>query len=268
MAIVLPFPQIYQPDKNADLDFSHPALDGVTSAIILFGDVDGWRSNHANGDLGSLIGDPTFNGTTSSDMTEADDALKFDGSSTYINMGAVNITDEFTAMWGGVFNALAGVTGIVDCSDNGTSGWSIFTGNTDLYLSGNRYAGDLLSSGWVAGRFYHGAARNKAGVGKSIFRDGAKIADSASGLAGVSNPINPFWIGQLRVSSPRFLSASLSYFYLVNKYLDDETISDIAVNSNGIFAPQRKPIGMGASAASIVSPMPVFINHYRNQGIL
>jgi hypothetical protein len=250
--LILPRRYTSQPPKRSRVDASHPILAGVSNAIIQYGDVSGWRGNNATGDFGSLIQDPTLNGTLASDYTDAGPALKFDGSTTYADFGTSNIpTDEFTVLWGGVFDALTGVTGIVDCSNGTSNGWSLYTSGTDMYLSGNHYAGDLLASGWATGTFYHGAARNKSGVGTSIFRNGAKIANSGTTLSGVSNPTNPFLVGQLRVSSPRFITARFAYFYLFDRYLDDQQIADIAVNPYRIFSPQRKLYLVGSPSSGI-----------------
>jgi hypothetical protein len=248
--LILPRRYTSQPPKRSRVDASHPILAGVSNAIIQYGDVNGWRGNNATGEFGSLIQDPTLNGTLASDYTDAGPALKFDGSTTYADFGTANIpTDEFTVMWGGVFDALSGVTGIVDCCNGTSNGWSLFTSGTDMYLSGNHYSGDLLASGWATGTFYHGAARNKAGVGISIFRNGAKIANSGIGLTGVSNPTNPFLVGQLRVSGPRFITGRFAYFYLLDKYLDDQQIADIAVNPYRILSPQRKLYLVGSTSS-------------------
>jgi len=220
-----------QPLYPARLDKTHPAFAASSAQIICVGDQNGFLRN-----AGSLIAQPTLGGTAASGTTDAGAALKFNGSSTYLDFGNSNIpTDEFTVMWGGIFDALTGVTGIVDCSNGSSNGWSLFTSGTDMYLSGNHYSGDLLASGWATGTFYHGAARYKAGVGPSIFRNGTKIASSGITLSGISNPTNPFLVGQLRVSSPRFITARFSYFYLFDRYLSDDLIKSLQVNPWQIF---------------------------------
>lgn len=268
-AIILPQRYSSQPPKSALLDSSHPALAGVSNAIIVYGDPYGWLQSNATAQLGSKISAPTLNGARGHSATYAGPALIFDGSTTYLDFGTANIpADEFTLLWGGVFDSLTGVRGIIDGSNGSTNGWSLFSSGTDIYLSGNHYGGDLLSSSWATGTFYHGAARNKSGVGKSIFRNGAKIADSATGLPSVSNPTSSFLVGQLRVSSPRFISARFSYLYLVDKYLSDRVISDIAVNPYSIFFPRRRILQLAVSAPPVSATIPVFMNHYRNQGIM
>lgn len=236
-----------QPLYPARLDLTHPALAGSSAQIICFGDKNGFLRN-----AGNLIAQPTPNGSFTSGTTDAGAAIDFDGSTTYLDFGTAAIpADEFTALWGGIFDALTGVTGIVDGSNGSSNGWSLFTSGTDIYLSGNHYAGDLLSSGWATGTFYHGAARNKLGVGKSIFRNGAKIADSASSLTTVSNPTSNFLVGQLRVSSPRFINARFSYFYLFDKYLSDDLINSLQANPWQIFESEPEVVFYPVAASGI-----------------
>jgi hypothetical protein len=243
-----------QPLYPVPLDKTHPAFAGSGAQIICVGDQNGFLRN-----AGSLIAQPVPGGTLASGTTEAGSALLFNGSSTYLDFGTTAIpTDEFTVMWGGVFDALSGVTGIVDCSNGSSNGWSLYTSGTDMYLSGNHYSGDLLASGWATGTFYHGAARYKAGVGPSIFRNGAKIASSGITLSGISNPTNPFLVGQLRVSSPRFITARFSYFYLFDRYLSDDLIKSLQVNPWQIFEQEPEiiyyPASTGTSYTLSTSP--------------
>lgn len=220
-----------QPSYPATPDTSHPAFAGSTNQLLIIGDAGGWAVNNGVG-----IGNPTVNGTTSSTTNSLGNALVFNGSNTYISVSNTNVpTTEFTVLWGGSFEALSGVTGIVDLSNGSTNGWSLFTSGTDMYLSGNHYSGDLLSTGWGTGTVLHGAARNKSGTGISIFRNGVNISSSGIALSGVSSPSNPLFIGQLRVSSPRFITATLNYFYIFDKYLDDSVISSIAADPYAIF---------------------------------
>jgi hypothetical protein len=229
-----------QPLYPAKLNLSHPALAGSSAQIICVGDQNGFLRN-----AGSLIAQPIPGGTLASGTTDAGSALAFNGSSTYLDFGTANIpTDEFTLLWGGVFDALSGVTGIVDCCNGSSNGWSLFTSGTDMYLSGNHYSGDLLTSGWATGTFYHGAARNKSGTGISIFRNGVKIADSGFGLVGVSNPTNPFLFGQLRVSGPRFISGRFAYFFLFDRYLSDDLIKSLQANPWQVFEPEDDSIDL------------------------
>jgi len=235
-----------QPLYPARVDLTHPALAGSRAQIICFGDASGFLRN-----AGDLIAQPIPGGTLASGTTDAGSALAFNGSSTYLDYGTANIpTDEFTVMWGGVFDALSGVTGIVDCSNGSSNGWSLYTSGTDMYLSGNHYSGDLLASGWATGTFYHGAARYKAGVGPSIFRNGAKIASSGITLSGISNPTNPFLVGQLRVSSPRFITARFSYFYLFDRYLSDDLIISLQANPWQIFEQEQEIIYYPAASGT------------------
>lgn len=235
-----------QPLYPARVDLTHPALAGSRAQIICFGDANGFLRN-----AGGLIAQPTPGGTLTSGTTGAGSALAFNGVSTYLDFGTANIpTDEFTLLWGGVFDALSGVTGIVDCCNGSSNGWSLFTSSTDIYLSGNHYSGDLLASGWATGTFYHGAARYKAGVGPSIFRNGAKIASSGITLSGISNPTNPFLVGQLRVSSPRFITARFAYFYLFDRYLSDDLVILLQTNPWQIFEQEPEIIYYPASTGT------------------
>lgn len=240
-----------QPQYPATIESSHPALDGVTASIITYGPRNLWRRHQGQG-----IDQPIFNGVIAAGPTPIGAGIRLDGSTNYLDYGTNNIpADEFTLFVGGVFDALSGVTGVADCSNGSTSGWSLFTSGTDMYLSGNHYSGDLASSGWVTGKVFHLAARNKSGVGKAIFRNGAKIATSGLSLVGVSNPVNPLWIGRLRVSGPQYVSGRFAYCYLINKYLDDATIIAIQANAWQLLAAEEELIlvSSGGSGVSLSS---------------
>jgi hypothetical protein len=250
-AILLKRQWAQQPAQRLPIDWGHKILKGVNAAIIAYGDTTDWAINQ-----GKLIAAPTVNGTFAKSVISKGRSLAFNGSDTYLAYDPANIpADEFTLLVGGVFGSLSGVTGIVDCSNGSTSGWSLFTSGTDMYLSGNHWSGDLLSSGWTTGSFFHLAARNKAGVGKAIFRNGVKIASSGLALAGVSNPVNPLWFGRLKVSSPQYVTGNFAYFYLLDKYLSDDAIKSISENQWRILAwpSLRIPVGTASAggAASI-----------------
>jgi len=254
-----------QPLGAIGINPNHPIFAGSAAQIICYGDQNGFLRN-----FGNVIPQPTANGTLATGTTDIGNALKFDGTSTYLDFGVLNVAEEFTVFWGGVFDALASVTGIVDCSDGTTSGWSIFTSGTDLFLSGNRWQGNLISSGWATGQFYHAAARNKTGTGYAIFRNGAQIAGDSSSLgSSVANPVNNFWVGQLRVSNPKFITARLSYFYMIDKYLSDDLIKMIFDNPWQILEEEPEVYYYPtASIPPVGSKIPVFANHYRNMGIM
>lgn len=236
-----------QPLYPAKLDLSHPALAGSQAQIICFGTANGFLRN-----AGNLISQPTPGGTLASGTTDAGSALAFNGATTYLDFGTASIpTDEFTVLFGGIFDALSGVTGIVDCCNGSSNGWSLYTSGTDMYLSGNHYSGDLLASGWTTGTFYHGAARNKSGTGVAIFRNGAKISSGAFGLTGVSNPTNTFLLGQLRVSGPRFITGRLSYFYLIDRYLSDDLIISLQSNPWQLFESEDDSIDLVVAGSGI-----------------
>jgi len=250
--LILPRRYTSQPPKRSRVDASHPILAGVSNAIIQYGDVNGWRGNNATGEFGSLIQDPTLNGTLASDSTDAGPALKFDGSTTYADFGTANIPyAEFTLLFGGIFDSFTSFGGVADCTVNGVSGWNIFqaAGGT-LYFSTRGYSGDLASSGWPTGQTVHGALRNKVAGTCDWFRNGVQVASTTG-----RNPItvtNPLWVGNQRGGGTTNLAARFSYFYLLDKFLDDELVARIAANPNIIFAPQRK-LYLVASASSGVT---------------
>lgn len=219
-----------QPLYQAKVDTKHPIFAKVTQSIVSWGNAHRWQRNS-----GLVIPNPSIGGALNVGITSAGSSFDLNGSSNYLDYGVVDVGDEFTLFFGVQFDALSGVTGIVDSSNGSTNGWSLFTSSTDIYLSGNHYSGDLLASGWATGQHYHVAVRNKAGVGKDIFRNGVNIATSATALSAVSSPVNNFWVGRLRVSSPQYLNGNLTYFYLVNKYVSDALIKNINGNPWQIF---------------------------------
>lgn len=247
--IILPRRYTSQPPKRSRVDVSHPILAGVSNAILNYGDVSGWRGNNATGEFGSLIQDPTLNGTLDSDYTDAGPALKFDGSTTYADFGAANIPyAEFTLLFGGIFDSFTSFGGVADCTVNGVSGWNIFqaAGGT-LYFSTRGYSGDLASSGWPTGQTVHGALRNKVAGTCDWFRNGVQVASTTG-----RNPItvtNPLWVGNQRGGGTANLAARFSYFYLFDKYLSDQHIADIAVNPYRLFSPRRYVFPAIVSAA-------------------
>lgn len=206
--------------------------------------------NRATGDqLSSPIGNSTAYGTFDYALTEAGPAAAFDGTSNYVEYSPTNIpTNEFTLLWGGVFDANDSPRGLIDCTNNGVSGWNVYQNGTDgMYFNNSSYPTSNGTTGWTVGQFWHGALRNKGGVSCDWFRNGAKIY-TGSGVSPTA-PTLPLWIGRLKVGANPYIKARFSYLYLLDKYIDDETISRIAVNPYIIFAPQRYVFDTGTAAA-------------------
>lgn len=266
--LILPQRYTSQPQKRARLDSACATLSGVSNAIILYGNASGWRENKASDESGSLIANPTFNGTVASDYGEKGAALQFDGTSTYLDFGTANIpTSEFTLLWGGIFDANDSPRGFIDCTNNGVSGWNIYQGGGDtMYFNNSSYPAGNPSSGWTVGQFWHGALRNKFGVGCNWFRNGVKIY-SGTGVAPTA-PTLPFWIGRLKVGANQYIKGRFEYIYLLDKYLDDQLIADIALNAYRIFSGKKTMFRGIPSAPPVGVSIPVFANHYRNMGIM
>jgi hypothetical protein len=235
----------------------------------MYGDQNGWLGNNATGEFGSLIGEPTLNGTIASDYAEKGRALAFDGTTTYVEFPITNVPyTEFTLLWGGVFDNFASFRGFVDCVANGTSGWGVFqAAGGVLWFAVTSYAGVLSSTGWPSGVMVHGALRNKYGLTCDWFRNGSKISSTVGSLPNA--PTLPFWIGKQRAGGTAFIQGRFEYFYLLDKYLDDQLISDIALNPYRIFSGNKTMIlDATAGVPPVTAPIPVFANHYRNQGIM
>lgn len=240
-----------QPSYPAPLDLSSPILSGVSNAIILYGDAQSWLVNRAVGNqLNPPIPNPTITGGGITDYTDAGPAFEFDGTSTYLDFGSANIpTAEFTLLWGGVFDANDSPRGFVDCTNNGVSGWNIYQGGGDtMYFNNSSYPAGNPSSGWTVGQFWHGALRNKFGVSCDWFRNGAKIY-TGSGVSPAA-PTLPLWIGRLKVGGTPYIKGRFSYLYLIDKYLDDDTLSRIPSNPWVVFAPKKRLIVLASSGAA------------------
>ncbi|HEU4830678.1 MAG TPA: right-handed parallel beta-helix repeat-containing protein [Candidatus Saccharimonadales bacterium] len=234
-----------QPQHRAEIDWSHKALNGVSSAIITYGSANNWTKHQ-----GRRILQPTFSGTAATGNTHQGQALLFNGTDTYLDYGTENIpSSEFTVLWGGVFHNLDGFRGLADCIVNGVSGWSIFASSGDtLWFAFNHYGGYLQSSGWPLSKPVHGALRNKPGVSADWFRDGLKIV-SAAGASPIAATV-PFWIGSQRGGGFPNLSASLTYFYLIDRYLDDATIIELQSNPSQIFKARARRLWAVSASAS------------------
>ncbi len=263
-------PQRYtsQPPKRSSLDHSCAILDGVSNAFVMYGDQNGWLGNNATGEFGSMINNPTLNGTIASDFGDRGRAMVFDGSTTYVEFPITNVPyDEFTLLFGGVFDNFTSFRGLIDCTGTGT-GWNVFqAGGGILWFSINGYGGALSSSGWPSGTMVHGALRNRYTSTCDWFMNGVKTASIAGVLA--NTPTVPFWIGNQRAGGTSFIQGRFEYFYLLDKYLDDELILDVKTNPWRIFSGNKTIIENATTGAPPVSaPIPVFANHYRNMGIM
>jgi hypothetical protein len=219
-----------QPSYPATKDTSHPIFTGSTNQILTFGNAGGWAVNNGSG-----VAAPTVNGTTTSGTTSLGNALVFDGTSTYLDYGTTGIPAvEWTLFLGGVFDANDSPRGLADCTVNGVSGWNIYQGGSGaMYCNNSSYPAGNPSSGWPVGTLTHLAIRNKEGTGLAWFRDGVQIA-TGTGMS-PTGPTVPLWIGRLRVGGLPYLKATLSYLYLIDKYLDATTIASIASDPYAIF---------------------------------
>jgi hypothetical protein len=247
--LILPRRFKSQPQNAVPLDLASPVLSGVSNAIILYGDSQAWlRNRAADSQLGSLIPNPTVTGGGITDYTDIGPALEFDGTSTYLDFGTANIpTTEFTLLWGGVFDANDSPRGWIDCTNNGVSGWNIYQGGGDtMYFNNSSYPAGNPSTGWTPGQFFHGALRNKGGVSADWFRNGVKVA-SGSGVSPAA-PTLPLWIGRLKVGGLPYIKGRFSYLYLVDKFLDDDTLSRIPANPFLVI--QQRRIFPEASASA------------------
>jgi hypothetical protein len=236
-----------QPQYPATIESSLPALDGVTASIIAYGPANNWRKNQ-----GSLIASPTFNGAIAAGATPAGSALVFNGTNAYLDYGVANIpTNEFTLLWGGVFDANDSPRGFIDCTNNGVSGWNIYQGGGDtMYFNNSSYPAGNPSTGWTPGRFFHGALRNKYGGSCNWFRDGAKIY-TGTGLGPIAAPTLPFWIGRLKVGGLPYLKGRFAYIYLLNKFLDDATITAIHGNPWLLFSAEEELILVSSGGGGV-----------------
>jgi hypothetical protein len=250
--LVLPRRFKSQPQYAAPFDLASPILAGVSNAIILYGDAQAWLVNRAaDSQLSSLIPNPTITGGGVTDYTEAGPALEFDGSSTYLDFGVANIpTVEFTLLWGGVFDANDSPRGFIDCTDNGVSGWNIYQGGGNtMYFNNSSYPAGNPSTGWTPGQFFHGALRNKGGVSADWFRNGAKVA-SGTGVSPAA-PTLPLWIGRLKVGGLPYIKGRFSYLYLVDKFLDDDTLSRVPANPWLILQQPRRIFLLASTASGV-----------------
>jgi hypothetical protein len=250
--LILPRRFKSQPQYAAPLDLASPVLSGVSNAIILYGDAQSWVVNRAaNSQLSSLIPNPAVTGGGITDFTDIGPALEFDGTSTYLDFGTANIpTSEFTLLWGGIFDANDSPRGFIDCTNNGASGWNVYQGGGDtMYFNNSSYPAGNPSSGWTVGQFWHGALRNKFGTSCDWFRNGAKIY-TGSGVAPAA-PTLPLWIGRLKVGANQYIKGRFSYLYLVDKYLDDDTLSRIPANPFLVFQKPRRIFPFASAAAGV-----------------
>lgn len=265
--IILPRRYRSQPQERAVLDPSSPVFAGVTNALILYGNHSYWRRNAA-ADLGSGIGTPTLNGTVASDITEVGTAIALNGTNAYIEVPAANVpTSEFTLFFGVVFDDNDSPRGLADCTTNGVSGWNIYQNGSDgMYFNNSSYPTSNGTTGWTVGKFWHGALRNKGGVSCDWFRNGAKIY-TGSGVSPAA-PTVPLWIGRLKVGATPYLNGRFSYLYLVDRYHSHDTICNVAINPNIVFAAKRRVIQFASAAPPASTSIPVFAHHYRQQGIM
>ena len=221
-----------QPNWAADIDTSHAAFSGSSAQIVCFGDATGFLRN-----AGSLISQPTGNGTLSSSTTEEGAAIALNGTNAYLSFDPANVpTSEFTLLWGGIFDDNDSPRGFVDCTNNGVSGWNVYQNGTDgMYFNNSSYPAGNQTTGWTVGQFWHGALRNKFGVSCDWFRNGTKIY-TGTGVSPAA-PTLPLWIGRLKVGGLPYLNGRFSYFYLIDKFLDDTLIASLADNPWQIFLP-------------------------------
>ncbi len=248
MAIWLPPRRLAtQPQTIAHVDWSNPNLKGVGASIVQVGGLSGFAVNR-----GRLIASPVIGGTVVTDGTNAGLALKFDGTSTFLDYGTANIPAvEFTVMWGGIFDANDSPRGIFDCTNNGVSGWNIYQdGASGMYFNNSSYPAGNPTTGWTVGAYWNGALRNKGGVSADWWRNGTKVA-SGTGVSPTA-PTLPFWVGKLKVGGLPFMKARFSYFYLFDKFLDDAAIISLQGNPYQIFNSQRVIWSSTAAAGDAV----------------
>jgi hypothetical protein len=93
----------------------------------------------------------------------------------------------------------------------------------------------------------HGAFRNKYPGTCDWFRNGALVS---SGIGALPNaPTVSLWVGNQRGGGITYIAARLSYFYLVDKYLDNETIARLAANPYLIFQSTPRIYNFAAAGA-------------------
>lgn len=220
-----------QPSYPATPDTSHPAFAGSTNQLLIIGDAGGWAVNNGVG-----ISNPTVNGTSGSLNNALGDALVFNGTNTYVSTPITNVPyTKITIIFGGIFDSFANYLGLIDCMSNGVNGWGIFqVAGGVLWFSVNGYGGNLSSSSWPTNTIVHGALRNDAAGTCSWFRNGSKIASTATAVTPFA-PTNPLWIGNQRGGGIPYLDGSLNYVYLFDTLLSDSVIAGIHADPYSIF---------------------------------
>jgi hypothetical protein len=233
--IILPSRFKGQPQHAAPVNWSHPSLSGVSASIITYGGANNWVRNQ-----GKLIAHPTFNGAVTSGNTTQGRSLTFDGTSTYLDYGTTGIPgNEFTLLMGCVFNSFDNYRGVVDCTSGGV-GWNIFqTSGGGMWFSVGGYGGNLPTTGWPTGTFVNMGLRNKPSATCDWFRNGVNVSSSSGGTVGT--PIVPLLVGNQRGGGIPFMSADVSYFILIDKFLDSATIASLQGDPYQILqtAPRR-----------------------------
>lgn len=253
-----------QPLGNIRANPNHPALVGNVASIIAYGNAPRWQVNNGN-----LVASPTISGSQSGVSTPVGSGFVFDGSASYLTYPAANIpTQEFTIFWGGIFTSVDSFRGLCDCI-SGSNGWSIFQASADtLYLATNSYAGISDTSGWTAGKFWHGAIRFRAGIDLAWYRNGEKILTGFLATA-PGTAINPLRVGNHYAGGTSLLLGSLAYFYVIGRFLDDSVIIRLQQNPWALLEEEPEVYYYPpASAPPVGSKIPVFANHYRNMGIM
>lgn len=253
-----------QPLGNIKGNRNHPALAGNVPSIIGYGNSARWQTNNGN-----IISSPTISGPFGGGATPIGSGFDFNGSSTYLTYPSANIpTQEFTVMWGATFGTFANFRGLCDCG-SGANGWNIFESGADtLFFSVNGYGGATSLGGWTPGQFWHGAVRWKTGGEHAWFRNGVKQSTTSLGLT-PGTAINPLRVGNHYAGGTSIMVGTFAYFYLISQWLDDTAIILLQQNPWSLLEEDPEILYWPpASAPPVGGVIPVFVNHYRNQGIM